>query len=104
MNKHKLQLSLLPWVFACLRYVIVKLGAWYLNKCVFDQNAFSTVANSDPHQALSFDRLHNYPGGLAKSHLVPLILNRFKSSSKQTVALKSKIEKRCVTCRCSITD
>ena len=63
---------------------------------VFKQNAFSGIANSDPHRALSFDRLHNYPGGLAKSHLLPLVLKRFKKGSKAIVALKSKIEKRCV--------
>lgn len=59
-----------------------------------NQNTFSTVANSDPHRALSFDWLHNYPGGLAKTHIVPLVLKEFKKTSKKIVALKSKVEKR----------
>ncbi|KAM6499899.1 hypothetical protein JOM56_005407 [Amanita muscaria] len=36
-------------------------------------NAFWTVANSDPHDSLSFDRMHNYPHGLGGKHLWPLV-------------------------------
>ena len=31
---------------------------------IFSQNVFWKIANSDPHAALSFDRLHTFPGGL----------------------------------------
>jgi hypothetical protein len=33
------------------------------------QNVFWKFGNSDPYQALSFDRLHTFPGGLFRAHL-----------------------------------
>ncbi|KAJ7278682.1 hypothetical protein C8J57DRAFT_1434112 [Mycena rebaudengoi] len=36
------------------------------------ENAFWNVANSDPHKALSFDRLHAHASGLWGGHLFPL--------------------------------
>ncbi|EKM49412.1 uncharacterized protein PHACADRAFT_33470 [Phanerochaete carnosa HHB-10118-sp] len=36
-----------------------------------EQNAFWLVANSDPHEALSVDRLHANAGGLSSNHLWP---------------------------------
>jgi hypothetical protein len=33
------------------------------------QNVFWKFNNSDPYQALSFDRLHTFPGGLFRGHL-----------------------------------
>lgn len=33
------------------------------------QNVFAKIDNSDPHAALSFDRLHTFCGGLFRQHL-----------------------------------
>ena len=33
------------------------------------QNIFWKIKNSDPHETLSFDRLHTFPGGLFWHHL-----------------------------------
>lgn len=35
----------------------------------FFQNVFWKINNSDPYSALSFDRLHTFPGGLFRQHL-----------------------------------
>ncbi|KAJ2911662.1 hypothetical protein MD484_g8754, partial [Candolleomyces efflorescens] len=40
-------------------------------------NAFWEIENSDPYQALSWDRLHSYPGGLGR-HLIDELNVRFK--------------------------
>ncbi|TEB26008.1 hypothetical protein FA13DRAFT_1636737, partial [Coprinellus micaceus] len=57
-------------------------------------NAFSYVDNSDPHRGLGFDRLHNYPGGLAKTHILNLLFHKFKKANKTVNAQKALIEKR----------
>jgi hypothetical protein len=88
------------WGMSSLNLELGTLTNVYSTRMCFWQSQIPTLTKC----YLKFDRLHDYPGGLAKSHLVPLILNWFKSSSKQTVALKSKIEKRCIICRCSITN
>lgn len=49
------------------------------------------------HRALSFDRLHNYPSGLGKSHVLPLAFNLFGPKSKKILKLKSLAEERCAT-------
>ncbi|TFK20456.1 hypothetical protein FA15DRAFT_646974 [Coprinopsis marcescibilis] len=56
------------------------------------ENAFTTVENSDLHDALSFDKLHNYPGGLAKAHLVKLILDEFDANNAAIQGTRSLIE------------
>ena len=33
------------------------------------QNVFWRIQNSDPYAALSFDRLHTFPGGIFRKHL-----------------------------------
>jgi len=37
------------------------------------QNAFWSVANSDPHAALSWDRMHAYHSGLFRKHIWPVL-------------------------------
>ncbi|EFI26693.1 hypothetical protein CC1G_15464 [Coprinopsis cinerea okayama7 len=58
------------------------------------KNVFSEIANSDPHRALSFDRLHNYPGGLAKTHLLELLYKSFKTGPYATPEVKEKVNSR----------
>ncbi|TFK27784.1 hypothetical protein FA15DRAFT_635076 [Coprinopsis marcescibilis] len=41
------------------------------------KNAFWTLKNTDPHTALGFDPMHNYAGGLAKAHILELILHDY---------------------------
>jgi Plavaka transposase len=60
------------------------------------QNAFWDLPNSDPHQALSFDPMHNIPGGLMKSHLVKILSNKFESTRAEVRKMKTLVEKRCV--------
>ncbi|KIJ98243.1 hypothetical protein K443DRAFT_133505 [Laccaria amethystina LaAM-08-1] len=43
------------------------LGLWFV------KNAFWSIKNSDPHPALSWDRMHSYPGGLGGKHILPQI-------------------------------
>ncbi|KAF6744235.1 hypothetical protein DFP72DRAFT_1095451 [Ephemerocybe angulata] len=59
------------------------------------ENTFSGVANSSPYEALSFDRLHNYPGGLAKTRIVSRILSKLGASKAvPAVELRKKINAR----------
>ncbi|TEB21349.1 hypothetical protein FA13DRAFT_1832638 [Coprinellus micaceus] len=58
------------------------------------ENAFWEYPYVDLHRLFAFDRLHNYPGGLAKGRLVKFILGRFKSSAKAIVVRRIKVEKR----------
>ncbi|KAG2009518.1 ubiquitin and ribosomal protein S27a [Coprinopsis cinerea AmutBmut pab1-1] len=58
------------------------------------ENAFFTVANSNPYRALSFDRLHNYPSGLAKTHLLARILELLDGNGESQRDLRAKIEQR----------
>ncbi|KAH6906920.1 hypothetical protein BKA70DRAFT_1372268 [Coprinopsis sp. MPI-PUGE-AT-0042] len=58
------------------------------------QNGFWSLPDFDLHLALCFDRLHNYPGGLAKSHILPLIFAYFDNKRKTTRELKDKLNKR----------
>ncbi|PPQ82862.1 hypothetical protein CVT24_008300 [Panaeolus cyanescens] len=46
------------------------------------ENAFWTVAFSDPFKALSWDRMHNYALGLGGKHIYPLISKYIKTVSK----------------------
>ncbi|KAF6743131.1 hypothetical protein DFP72DRAFT_1102075 [Ephemerocybe angulata] len=60
-----------------------------------NSQSFPTDDNSDPHRILSFDRLHNYPGGLAKTHILGLLFKRLqKKNDKDTKNMKTLIEKR----------
>lgn len=55
-----------------------------------------SIANSDPYKALSFDRLHNYPGGLAKSHIIPLINDTLAGGSQSARQLRVTVNERYV--------
>ena len=44
------------------------------------KNAFMTVAWSDPHKILSYDRMHNDSHGMGGKHLLPTVLNYLKAS------------------------
>ncbi|KAJ3519256.1 hypothetical protein NMY22_g13291 [Coprinellus aureogranulatus] len=57
-------------------------------------NALSTIANADVHQILRFDRLHNYPGALAKTHILPLIMDPLNKKNKEASTLKQEVERR----------
>ncbi|KAG2012091.1 ubiquitin and ribosomal protein S27a [Coprinopsis cinerea AmutBmut pab1-1] len=58
------------------------------------KNAFADIANSDPHRALSFDRLHNYPGGLAKTHLLPMLYEIFDRGPYSMPEVQKRINTR----------
>ncbi|KAF6759534.1 hypothetical protein DFP72DRAFT_1100990 [Ephemerocybe angulata] len=59
------------------------------------ENTFSGIANSSPYEALSFDRLHNYPGGLAKTRIVSRILGKLGASKAvPAIELRKKINAR----------
>jgi len=49
------------------------------------QNTFWAVRRSDPHRALSFDRLHAIHGGLVKVHLLPEIQNWLASIGRSAL-------------------
>jgi hypothetical protein len=52
---------------------MIRLISLTLNSCLCSQNAFWTVPYSDPHQVLTFDRMHNNSHGLGGKHLWPLL-------------------------------
>ena len=54
-----------------------------LTKQHFDQNVFWKMCFSDPHEALSFDKLHFYSSGLFGDHLVSEIKERLKEIGKR---------------------
>lgn len=45
-----------------------------------------TVANSDPHKILSFDRMHNDSHGLGGKHLFPSVILYLKTTGRQALA------------------
>jgi len=47
------------------------------------QNVFWKFGCSDPHGALSFDRLHTLPGGLFRHHLWPDLLTHIQSLGRE---------------------
>lgn len=50
---------------------------------IFWQSAFWELGNSDPHSALSYDRLHFFEGGVVH-HFLDAIFDNF-SSNKETL-------------------
>lgn len=52
---------------------------------MMSKNVFWRIWNSDPHAALSFDRLHTFPGGIF-CHLWDHVQSLLKDSSRKTRA------------------
>ena len=50
------------------------------------KNVFWKVDNSDPYDALSFDRLHTNPGGLFRHHLWPRLQAHIKALEREVSA------------------
>jgi hypothetical protein len=47
------------------------------------QNVFWKIANSDPYGALSFDRLHTFPGDIFRHHLWPRLQRLVESLGRE---------------------
>lgn len=47
------------------------------------QNVFWKIGHSDPHAALSFDRLHTFPGGIFHHHLWPRLQSYIESLGRE---------------------
>jgi hypothetical protein len=57
------------------------------------KNAFMTVAWSDPHEILSYDRMHNDSHGIGGKHILPTVLKYLKASGRNVLA---ELDKRFV--------
>ncbi|KAF6755064.1 hypothetical protein DFP72DRAFT_1033140 [Ephemerocybe angulata] len=58
------------------------------------RSAFATIANSDPFEALSFDRLHSYHNGLGGKHLWGQVLAHIKARYGENSAQMRAMERR----------
>jgi hypothetical protein len=58
-----------------------------------------TVAWSDPHQILSYDRMHNDSHGIGGKHILPTVLKYLKASGRGMLA---ELDKRSVFIICFI--
>jgi hypothetical protein len=54
--------------------------------CFFFENAFMTVAWSDPHEILSYDRMHNDSHGLGGKHILPTVIKYLRASGREMLA------------------
>ena len=64
------------------------------NKFYFHlKNAFMTVAQSDPHEILSYDRMHNDSHGIGGKHLFLIVLKYLKASGRNML---TQLDKRSV--------
>ncbi|KAF6751895.1 hypothetical protein DFP72DRAFT_991199 [Ephemerocybe angulata] len=59
-----------------------------------NMNAFATIANSDPFEALSFDRLHSYHNGLGGKHLWGQVMSHIKAVYGEKSVQMRTIESR----------
>jgi hypothetical protein len=53
---------------------------------VYSKNAFMTVSWSDPHETLSYDRMHNDSHGVGGKHILPIVLRYLKASGRDMLA------------------
>ncbi|KAJ7860668.1 hypothetical protein B0H14DRAFT_2576448 [Mycena olivaceomarginata] len=57
------------------------------------ENVFWNIANSDPHRAISFDRLHSHHSGLWGDHLFPQLKIHFKElGDRQSAKLDQQFD------------
>ena len=63
------------------------------------QNVFWKINNSDPYAALSFDRLHTFPGGLFR-HLYNRVKDRVEALGRET---RAEVDNLYVLRLCSAT-
>jgi hypothetical protein len=52
-----------------------------------------TVAWSDPHEILSYDRMHNDSHGIGGKHILPIVIRYLKASGREMLA---ELDKRSV--------
>ena len=62
---------------------------------MYFQNVFWQINNSDPHRALSWDRLHAFQGGLFGHHIWKEVKEEAGAIGREAVA---KINTQCVLC------
>ena len=58
------------------------------------KNAFMTVAWSDPHEILSYDRMHNDSHGIGGKYLFPMVLKYLKASGRESREKLAELDKR----------
>ena len=58
------------------------------------QNVFWKIRHSDPYMALSFDRLHTFPGGIFRHHLWPRLQKYIESLGREASVM---VNAMCVT-------
>ena len=58
-----------------------------------------TVARSDPHKILSYDRMHNDSHWIGGKHILPIVLRYLKASGRNMLA---ELDKRFVFFICLI--
>ena len=58
------------------------------------KNAFMTVAWSDPHEILSYDRMHNDSHGIGGKYLFPIVIKYLKASGRESREKLAELDKR----------
>ena len=67
------------------------------------KNVFWKINNSDPYGALSFDRLHTFPGGLFRHHLWERLQTRIKALGREASVVVDEMYVRSLISRYHIS-